>query len=66
MPKRFDAVAFQRRRREEISREIETLGWDAWVRKMRRDLRRDPLWRSFKGRGVRLRGLRDFVTIGKP
>ena len=43
MRKGFDAVAFMRRRREEIDREDEGLTWEERVRKTRELLRNDPL-----------------------
>ena len=44
MSKGFDAVAFMRRRREEIDREDEGLSWEERVRKTRELLKEDPLW----------------------
>jgi hypothetical protein len=50
MSKGFDAVAFMRRRREEIDREDEGLSWEERVRKTRELLREDPLWLYLKDR----------------
>jgi hypothetical protein len=50
MSKGFDAVAFMRRRREEIDREDEGLTWEERVRKTRELLRKDPLWLYLKDR----------------
>jgi hypothetical protein len=48
--KSFDAVAFMRRRREEIDREDEGLSWEERARKTRELLKDDPLWRYLKKR----------------
>ena len=45
MNKSFDAVAWMRRRREEIDREDEGLTWQERSEKTRRLLKDDPLWR---------------------
>ena len=50
MSRSFDAVAFMRRRREEIDREDEGLSWDERARKTREIVERSPLWRRLKGR----------------
>ena len=50
MSKGFDAVAFMRRRREEIDREDEGLTWEERVRKTRKLLKNDPLWLYLKDR----------------
>jgi len=46
MSKAFDAVAFMRRRREEIDREDEGLSWEERARKTRELLSKDPLWQE--------------------
>ena len=50
MSDRFDAVAFMRRRREEIDREDEGLTWEEKSRKTREMLQGDPLWERLKNR----------------
>ncbi|MBN2464264.1 hypothetical protein JXD38_01385 [candidate division WOR-3 bacterium] len=50
MSKAFDAVAFMRRRREEIDREDEGLSWEERARKTRELLSKDPLWLRLKHR----------------
>ncbi len=50
MSKAFDAVAFMRRRREEIDREDEGLSWEERARKTRELLSKDPLWLRLKDR----------------
>ncbi|MBM3332847.1 hypothetical protein FJY68_13535 [candidate division WOR-3 bacterium] len=50
MSERFDAVAFMRRRREEIDREDEGLSWEERTRKTRESLRSDDLWSYLKDR----------------
>lgn len=50
MSKSFDAVAFMRRRREEIDREDEGLSWEERARKTRDMLKDDPLWLYLKTR----------------
>jgi len=50
MSKGFDAVAFMRRRREEIDREDEGLSWEERARKTRELLSKDPLWLRLKDR----------------
>ena len=52
MSKGFDAVAFMRRRREEIDREDEGLSWEERARKTRESLSKDPLWLRLKDRVV--------------
>jgi hypothetical protein len=52
MSKGFDAVAFMRRRREEIDREDEGLSWEERARKTRELLSKDPLWLCLKDRVV--------------
>jgi len=52
MGKRFDAVAWMRRRRAEIDGEDEGLTWQAKARKTADLLRDDPLWKRLKDRVV--------------
>lgn len=58
MKKTFDAVAFMRRRREELSREYEGLSWDEQECKIREALKDDPLYQRLKHRVVQPRTLR--------
>ena len=58
MRKKFDAVAFQRKRRSQIDRETEGLSWEERRRWIRKDLEKDPLWKRLKHRIVDLRTLR--------
>lgn len=48
--KPFDAVAWMRKRREEISLEIRELGWEESYRKTMTRLEKDPLWQRLKDR----------------
>jgi hypothetical protein len=50
MSESFDAVAFMRRRREEIDREDARLTWEEKRLKTRDILRGDPLWEHVKDR----------------
>ena len=50
MTKNFDAVAWMRRRREEIDREDEGLTWQERSEKTRRLLKNDPLWQRLVGK----------------
>jgi hypothetical protein len=50
--KRFDAVAWMRKRREEIDREDEGLTWEERTRKTLKLLEGDPLWERLKARMV--------------
>ena len=50
MTERFDAVAWMRRRREEIDREDEGLAWEERSRKTLTLLDEDSLWQRLKGR----------------
>ena len=52
MTKIFDAVAFMRRRREEIDREDAGLTWEEKSDKTWDTLRGDPLWERVKGQAV--------------
>jgi hypothetical protein len=44
--KTFDAVAFMRRRREELSRAYAGLGWQLIEKRIQQALKDDPLWRQ--------------------
>jgi len=44
MKKTFDAVAFMRRRREELSHEYADLDWQEIEKRIRQALKDDPLW----------------------
>lgn len=50
--KSFDAVAFMRKRREEIDREDAGLSWAEKREKTRRIIENDPLWKRLKNRVV--------------
>ncbi len=42
--KTFDAVAFMRRRREELSRTYDGVGWQRIEERIQQTLKDDPLW----------------------
>lgn len=50
MNRPFNAVAFMRRRREEIDRDDEGLTWEEKSRRTLELLGEDPLWTRFEGR----------------
>lgn len=50
--KPFDAVAFMRRRREEIDREDERLSWNEKRVRTMKSLEGDPVWERIKERLV--------------
>ncbi|MCJ7704776.1 MAG: hypothetical protein MUO28_04465 [Desulfobacterales bacterium] len=52
MEKTFDAVAWMRKRREEIDKEDQGLSWEEKHEKTRKLLEKDPLWLSLKNRLV--------------
>ena len=52
MKKKFDAVAWMRKRREEIDKEDEGLSWEEKHEKTRKLLEKDPLWQSLRKRLV--------------
>jgi hypothetical protein len=52
MTKRFDAVAWMRRRREKIDEEDRRLSWEEKREKTRRLLATDPLWLRLRERAV--------------
>ncbi len=66
MPKPFDAVAFMRKRREEIDEEDAGLSWGERSRKTLKIVQKDPLWKRLKHRVANLRTLREFATSEKP
>jgi hypothetical protein len=66
MSKDFDAVAFMRRRREEIDREDEGLSWEERMRKTRELLKDDPLWLYLKDRLAEPVALEPTVVCDKP
>jgi hypothetical protein len=61
----FDAVAWMRKRREEIDREDAGLSCEERRTKTRSLLRQDPLWRHLKGRVVETRSLREHAGGGE-
>ena len=65
MKKTFDAVAFQRKRREEIDRETEGMSWEERHRWIMKDLEKDPLWKRLKHRVADLRTLRQPAGSGR-
>ena len=52
MKKSFDAVAWMRRRREEIDEEDNELSWAQKKEKTKKLLENDPLWKKLKDRLV--------------
>ena len=66
MSKGFDAVAFMRRRREEIDREDEGLSWEERARKTRELIKDSPLWRHLKDRVAEPAALEPTVVSDKP
>ena len=64
MKKKFDAVAFQRKRRAEIDRQTEGMSWEERHRWIMKDLEKDPLWQRLKHRMVDLRTLRQPAGSG--
>jgi len=53
MSRKFDAVGWMRKRREEIDREDEGLSWEERSRKTASILRKNPLWKRLKDRRVK-------------
>jgi hypothetical protein len=51
--KTFDAVAWMRKRREEIDNEDQGLSWKEKHEKTRKLLEKDPLWQSLRKRLVK-------------
>ena len=66
MSKGFDAVAFMRRRREEIDREDEGLSWEERARKTREAIKDSPLWHHLKDRVAEPVTLEPTVVSDKP
>lgn len=60
--KSFDAVAFMRKRREEIDLEDAGLPWADKREKTRRILENDPLWQRLKDRVAQPRALRQVAA----
>ena len=52
MEKAFDAVAWMRKRREEIDKEDKGLSWEEKHEKTRKFLEKDPLWLSLDFHGT--------------
>ncbi len=48
MKKVFDAVAWMRKRREEIDKEDQGLSWEEKHEKTRKLLEKDPLWQTLR------------------
>ena len=46
MKKKFDSVAFMRKRREELSRAYASLSWQQIEDKIQQALKNNPLWRQ--------------------
>jgi hypothetical protein len=65
-PVGFDAVAFLRRRREEIDREDDGLSWQDRARKTRELLSKDSLWLYLKDRVAQPIALEPAVVSDKP
>ncbi len=63
--KSFDAVAFMRKRREEIDREDAGLSWAEKRKKTRRAIENDPLWHRLKDFTVQS-GTRQAVVHERP
>ena len=62
MKKTFDAVAFMRKRREELSREYEGLSWEECESRIRKSLKDDPLYLRLKDRVIQPAILRNTVV----
>jgi len=52
MTKRFDAVAWMRKRRVEIDKEDEGLTWEQKTRRTVELLQKDPLWKRLRRRVI--------------
>lgn len=46
--KTFDCIAFTREQRARISAEIEQLGWDGFLERLRHGTQSNPLWRHLE------------------
>ncbi len=66
MSESFDAVAFMRRRREEIDREDDGLSWEERARKTGELLKNDPLWLYVKDRVAEPVTLEPTVVSDRP
>ena len=66
MSESFDAVAFMRRRREEIDRKDEGLSREERARKTRELLKDGPLWIYLKDREAELVAFEPTVVSDKP
>jgi hypothetical protein len=66
MKNKFDAVAWMRKRREEIDREDAGLSWDEKSRKTLELLANDPLWNRLKHRVARAHQVSEASTPVKP
>ena len=74
MKRTFDAVAWMRKRREEIDKEDHGLSWEEKHEKTRKLLEKDPLWLGLKKRLVqpasvpvgKTKGHKRRVTEGHP
>jgi len=64
--KSFDAVAFMRRRREEIDREDAGLSWEERASKTSELLKDDPLWLYLKDRVAEPVALEPTVVSDRP
>jgi len=62
----FDAVAFMRRRREEIDREDKGLSWEERAHKTRELTKDSPFWRHLKDRVAEPAVLEPTVVSDKP
>jgi len=51
--KTFDAVAWMRKRREEIDKEDQGLSWEEKHQRTRKLLEKDPLWQKLRNRLVK-------------
>jgi hypothetical protein len=66
MSKNFDAVAFMRRRREEIDREDAGLSWEVRARKTSELLKDYPLWLHLQDRVAEPVSLEPAVVSDRP
>ena len=64
MRKTFDAVAWMRKRREEIDKEDQGLSWEEKHEKTRKLLEKDPLWLILRERLVEPRSVTVVKTKG--
>jgi hypothetical protein len=66
MSESFDAVAFMRRRREEIDLDDDGLSWEERASKTRELLKDDPLWLYLKDRLAEPVALEPTVVSDRP